>query len=97
MEDFEDQEGRPTLVSAQSLITAQSPDSEKCSEKQMECYICARVLKSKHKVYTHPGTGVNKKRLTKKRRRTVDKICQQEAKSYFITSEKIPFFLSSPF
>ena len=56
VEDFEDPEGRPTLVSAQSLITAQSPtESEKCPEKSMECYICARVLQSKHKVYTHPG------------------------------------------
>ena len=26
------------------------------TKKMIECYICARVLKEKFKVFTHPGT-----------------------------------------
>ena len=50
----DDMDSRPTLVSTQSLVNT---DALETTEKIMECYICARVLQSKHKVFTHPGTS----------------------------------------
>ena len=56
--DGEDYDSRPTLVSTQSLLSNDDLAEMAGGDKLMECYICARVLQSKHKVFTHPGTYI---------------------------------------
>ena len=44
----------PGKNSLANQVMPKSPVDE--TKKMIECYICARVLKEKFKVFTHPGT-----------------------------------------